>query len=155
MCQVQALYTLHACYDESSCPLLRSNSATRARIAARRSSPNVRASARACARLADAARCRASGIVCNENNAGAKPSTMDCRLRHGGSQCERKEEDSAHYEANDDNQLVLPCIVCSAREFSPRCVSWCSTTTVCLALCMLTSSAGKLGGVHVICAVLA
>ena len=85
--------SLQACYDgESSCPLLRSNSATRVRIAARRSSPNVRASARACARLADAARCRASGIVCNDNNAGAKPTTIDCGSRDGESQCEERKK---------------------------------------------------------------
>ena len=65
-------------YDEDSLrPLLCSNSATRARIAVRRSFPNARASARACARLADATRCRASGIVCNDSNAGAKPTTID------------------------------------------------------------------------------
>jgi hypothetical protein len=136
-------------YDgESSRPLPRSNSATRARIAVRRSSPNVRASARARARLADAARCRASGMVCNDNNAGANPTTIDYKNAVGESGTGKKDaEKGAHHEANNDDHLVLPRIVCSGL----RRISWCSLPgVVCLAPDVLASSTGKFGGVFVI-----
>ena len=57
-------------------------------------------------------------------------------------------ETGAHREADNDDHLVLPRIVCSGL----RRISWCSATGVVrLAPGVLASSAGKLCGVCVVC----
>jgi hypothetical protein len=89
-----------------------SSSATRARIAARRSSPNVRASARACAKFADAARCRASGIACNDSSAGTKPTTRAYkRVCIRGPHKIKRGRQRTHSEPKDDDHLVLPRLI--------------------------------------------
>lgn len=54
-------------------------------------------------------------------------------------------ETGAHSESDNDDQLVLPCVICTAHTSLPG-EFWCRAP-VCLALGVLTPSAGKLGGV--------